>query len=165
MAITRKKKEEILTKITEAMKNAASAVFIGFKRLTVAEVTALRSELKKDGVRYMVLKKTLLKKALAAKAPSGTLPELPGEVAVVYLENGDDITAPARGIQGSMKKLKEKLVFLGGVLEGKYLSMGEVVQIATIPPIPVLRGMFVNVINSPLQRFAIALGEVTKKKV
>jgi ribosomal protein L10 len=36
--------------------------------------------------------------------------------------------------------------------------------IATIPSIPVLRGMFVNVINSPIQRFAIAMSEVAKTK-
>jgi hypothetical protein len=29
---------------------------------------------------------------------------------------------------------------------------------------PVLRGMFANIINSPRQRFAIALGEVAKTK-
>jgi hypothetical protein len=36
--------------------------------------------------------------------------------------------------------------------------------IATIPPVPVLRGMFVNVINSPIQRMAIALGQIAAKK-
>ena len=36
--------------------------------------------------------------------------------------------------------------------------------IATIPPVPVLRGMFVNVINSPIQGFVIALDQIREKK-
>ena len=36
--------------------------------------------------------------------------------------------------------------------------------IATIPPLPVLRGMFVNVINSPLQGLVIALDQIREKK-
>ncbi|OGG43946.1 50S ribosomal protein L10 [Candidatus Kaiserbacteria bacterium RIFCSPHIGHO2_01_FULL_48_10] len=164
MAITKKKKGEILTKISAALKETASVVMVGFKGLTVSEVNALRLELKKEAVKYSVVKKTLLTKALEAQGIEGALPELPGEVAIAYLEKGDDITAPARGLQTFVKKLKEKLVFLGGVLEGKYLSQKEVIVIATIPPTPVLRGMFVNIINSPIQRFAIALNEVAKKK-
>jgi hypothetical protein len=36
--------------------------------------------------------------------------------------------------------------------------------IATIPPVPVLRGMFVNVINSPIQGLVIALDQIREKK-
>jgi len=164
MAITKQKKGEILAKISGVLKETASVVFVGFKGLTVSEVNALRAELKKDAVRYSVVKKTLLTKALEAQRVEGTLPELPGEVAIAYLEKGDDITAPARGLQAFVKKLKEKLVFLGGVIEGKYLSKGEMATIAIIPSVPVLRGMFVNIINSPIQRFAIALNQIAEKK-
>jgi hypothetical protein len=38
------------------------------------------------------------------------------------------------------------------------------VAIATIPPIGVLRGMFVNVINSPRQGFVMALDQIAKQK-
>jgi hypothetical protein len=37
-------------------------------------------------------------------------------------------------------------------------------SIATIPPLPVLRGMFVNVINSPIQSLVIALSKVAEIK-
>lgn len=164
MAITRAKKESLLKGATEALQKAVSVVFVSFRGLTVAEVNELRGTLKKDGVKYTVVKKTLLKKALTEKGYEGTMPELPGEIAFAYLTEGDDITAPARGLQTYVKKFKEKLAFLGGVLEGKYLSQGEVISVATIPGVPVLRGMFVNVINSPIQRFAIAMSEVAKTK-
>jgi large subunit ribosomal protein L10 len=167
MALTKEKKKEILANVTGSLSKTASAVFVGFKGLTVAEVNDLRAALKKEGVKYTVVKKTLLTKALNEKGYTGILPELPGEVALAHLTAGSsdgDVTAPARALQAFVKKFKEKLSLLGGALEGRFLSRAEIADVAQIPPIPVLRGMFANIINSPLQRFAIALGEVAKKK-
>lgn len=171
MALTKDKKKEILASITESLSKTASAVFVGFNKLTVAEVNDLRASLKKEGVKYTVVKKTLLTKALTAKGYTGDLPELPGEVALAHLsaeasaEADADITAPARALQAFVKKFKQKISLLGGALEGRFLSGAEIVGVAQIPPVPVLRGMFANIINSPIQRFAIAIGEVAKLKV
>ncbi len=164
MAITRAKKESLLQGTAEALSKAVSVVFVSAKGLTVKEVNEVRGELKKAGIKYTVVKKTLLKKALTDKGYEGEMPELPGEIAYAYLAEGDDITAPARTLNSFVTKLKGKLGFLGGVLEGKYLSKIETVGVATIPPIPVLRGMFANIINSPIQRIAIAMSEVAKTK-
>ncbi len=92
------------------------------------------------------------------------MPELPGEVAMAHLLEGTDVTAPGRSLQIFVKKFKDKLRFLGGVLEGRFLSQSEMVAIAQIPATPVLRGMFVNIVNSPIQRFVIALGQIAEKR-
>jgi ribosomal protein L10 len=62
------------------------------------------------------------------------------------------------------KKLKGALTLLGGVFEGAFISAEKAIAIATIPPMPVLRGMFVNVINSPIQGLVMALDQISKKK-
>ena len=164
MAITKQKKVEILTALNTALEKSLSGVFVAFKGLSVADVNVMRADLKKEGVQYTVVKKTLLKKALVQKGIQGDMPEMPAETAFAYLKEGDDITAPARALQTFVKKYKEKLSFLGGYLNGAFLSLDETKMVATIPPTGTLRGMFANVINSPLQRFAIALGEVAKTK-
>ncbi len=170
MAITRAKKESLLKETTEALAKAVSVAFVAFRGMTVKEINEVRAALKQEGVAYKVVKKTLLKRALVEKKITGEMPDLVGEVAYVYLPetsadaNVPDITAPARSLQAFVKKSKGKLAFLGGVLEGKYLSQSEIVSVATIPPMPVLRGMFVNIVNSPIQRMAIALGQIAEKK-
>ena len=164
MAITRAKKQSIIASVTDALSKSASAVLVSFTKLTVAEVNTLRAELKKDAVKYTVVKKTLLKRALDSQGIDGDMPDMPGEVALVYLQEGDDVTAPARGLAAFVKKMKGKIVYLGGVINKKYLGVAEIVGVSMIPPTPVLRGMFVNVINSPIQRFAIAMSEVAKTK-
>jgi len=161
MAITKAKKGEILAKVTESIKDAVSVVFVRFNKLTVADTTAMRKSLKDEGVNYFVAKKTLLKRALESAGYEGTLPELPGEVAIAW--STTDSTAPARGIYQHSKK-HEGLSLLGGVFENAFMDAEAMKGIATIPSVDVLRGMFVNVINSPIQRFAIAIGEVAKTK-
>lgn len=161
MAITKAKKQDIVAKAAEAIKDAVSVVFVRFNKITVADTTAMRKSLKSEGIGYYVAKKTLLKRALSDKGYEGTLPSLDGEVAIAW--STSDATAAARGIYEHGKK-HEGLQILGGVFEGKYLDAAGMKAIATIPPVPVLRGMFVNVINSPIQRMAIALGQVAAKK-
>ena len=162
MAISKDKKRDILATLTDALTEATSIAFVGFNKLTVADASKLRRELKNAGVRYYVAKKTLLKLALTRQSYKGEMPELPGEVAIAW--TGGDITAPARGVYTFGKKLKGALTLLGGVFEGAFLDMQKMTAIATIPPMQVLRGMFANIISSPLQRFAIALSEVAKTK-
>jgi large subunit ribosomal protein L10 len=161
MAITKAKKEDIVAKVTAALKGAVSVVFVRFGKVSVADTSAMRKSLKGEGVGYLVAKKTLIKRALTDAGYEGTLPELPGELALAFATT--DATAAARGIHEFGKK-HEGLSILGGVFEGKYLDAAGMKVIATIPSVQVLRGMFVNVINSPIQRTAIALGQIAAKK-
>ena len=163
MAISKDKKREIVAKLTDAFKEASSIAFVGFTKFTVADASKMRRELSAVGVRYFVAKKTLILRALKEGGYTGTVPELPGEVAVAW--TSDDVTAPARGVYAYGKKLKGVLSLLGGVLEGAFLDAEKMTEVATIPPMIVLRGMFVNVINSPIQGLVIALDKIREKKV
>ena len=162
MAISKTKKSEILAKLTAALKEATSIAFVGFNKLTVKDASALRVELKKAEVKYYVAKKSLIRLALEKQGYEGEVPELPGEIAIAW--TGGDVTAPARGVYDFGKKLKGALTLVGGVFENAFADAAKITAIATIPPMQVLRGMFANIINSPRQRFAIALGEVAKTK-
>lgn len=162
MAITKAKKQDIVGKVADALSNAVSVVFVHFKGLSVADTAAMRKSLKDEGVGYYVAKKTLLKRALAEKGYTGTLPALDGEIAIAWSDT--DATAAARGVYEHGKKHKNALTIAGGVFENAYLDAGEMHAIATIPPVPVLRGMFVNVINSPIQGLVIALDKIREKK-
>ena len=163
MAISKDKKSEIVAKITDALKEASSIAFVGFTKLTVADASKMRKQLSQAGVRYFVAKKTLLRLALKGQGYEGDEPELPGEVAIAWTK--DDIIAPARGVYEFGKKMKGALSLLGGVFEGAFIDAERMIAIATIPPMLVLRGMFVNVINSPIQGLVVALDKIREKKV
>jgi large subunit ribosomal protein L10 len=53
---------------------------------------------------------------------------------------------------------------LGGVFEGKFISKADVLAYANIPDQKTLYAQFVNIINSPIQGFVMALNEIAKTK-
>lgn len=160
MAITKAKKQDILAKLEEVKNDSDSIVFVSFRGLPVSDTTAMRSELRDKGVGYFVAKKTLMKRAFG-DAFTGEMPELDGEIAVAY---SADAIAPAQNIKTFAEKYKENLAIVGGVFEGAFKSREEMTEIASIPSLDVLRGMFVNVINSPIQGFVLALNALAEKK-
>lgn len=161
MAINKQKKIEVIDKLTGALKSAKALVFVNFKNLSVGNTTDMRRGLAEEGVSYTVAKKTLTKRVLEGEKFEGEMPELVGELGLAWSE---DLTAPARGIYNFGKKFPGTLKILGGVFESKYMSAREMEEIALIPGFDVLRGKFVNIINSPIQRTAIALNEIAKSK-
>jgi large subunit ribosomal protein L10 len=161
MSITLGQKKEIVAGLEKQIGNSNSVVFVKFDGLKVADSNELRRSLQKEEIGYVVSKKTLLKRALDSKKYEGEQPELPGQVAIAY--SGDLLAAP-REIYGFQKKHKENMSIIGGVFEGKYMNQEEMFRVATIPPLQTLRGMFVNLINSPIQRFVVALNQIATKK-
>jgi len=161
MAITLDKKKELVAGLEKSLKGSQSVVFVKFDKLTVANVNTLRRSLQNEGAGYVVAKKTLLKRALGTHGVTGEMPEMPGQIAIAYSE---DLLAPARAVNNFAKTHKEHVAIVGGVFEGKYMNASEMLSIATIPPLQTLRGMFVNLINSPIQRIVTVLDQVAQTK-
>ncbi len=161
MPITLDKKKNLVAGLEKSLKGSTSAVFVKFNKLRVADANAFRRSLQKENVGYVVSKKTLIKRALDAQKIDGTMPELEGQIGIAY---GNDLLAPSREVFAFHKGHKENVVIVGGVFEGKYMNASEMLSIATIPPLQTLRAMFVNLINSPIQRFAVALDQIAISK-
>lgn len=161
MAITRKKKEEILTEVSSVTSEAKSIVFVNFHGLSVDDANRMRAQLRENNVKYKVLKKTLAKKAFGESSIKGDIPELAGELAIAW---GDDPVVPAGEVYRFQKELDDAVSIIGGVFEGEYRGREGMMEIAQIPPLNTLRGMFVNVINSPIAGLAVALGQIAEKK-
>ena len=160
VAITKAKKETILAKLEGVRNDSESIVFVKFNGMTVANTTAMRADLREKGVGYFVAKKTLMKRAFDGVF-SGEMPALEGEIALAYSE---DAIAPAQNIKEFAGKYKDNISIVGGVFQGVYKDAVEMTEIASIPPLPVLRGMFVNVINSPIQGLVLGLNAIAEKK-
>lgn len=161
MAITKAKKQNILDDVSGALENAGSVVFVHFKGLPHKDTEQLRTTLYNNNGGYKVLKKTLLKRALEVRGYTGNMPALDGEIAIAY---GADLIAPARDIHEFAQSHKGQISIIGGVFDGAFMSQSEMMEIATIPSVQGLRGMFVNVINSPIQGFVSVLGQIAEKK-
>ena len=160
MAITKAKKEVILSKLATVKDTADSIVFVHYKGLNLSSTTAMRKELREKGVGLFVAKKTLMMRAFDG-AYTGSVPKLDGEIAVAY---STDAMAPAQEMKEFSTKFKDKISIVGGVFQGAYKNQSEMIEIASIPSLQVLRGMFVNILNSPIQGFTVAINAIAEKK-
>lgn len=158
--LKKSKKEEMVKDLEAKINDSSSLVFVNFHGMKVGDETTLRRELRNQGVDYKVSRKTLLKRALTGKA-EGEIPELSGEVAVAFSK---DSTASSREIYNFQKAHKDVLSIIGGIFEGKFVGKEKMIEIATIPSREVLLSKIAFLLKSPIQKLAIAVNEVAKKR-
>lgn len=161
MALTREQKTGIISRVKDVVSDSGSVTFVNFHGLSVEDSTEMRKGLREKNVGYFVAKKTLTKHALVDSGISGEIPELSGELAIAYSEG---VTDSAREIYEFQKKFEDKISILGGLFEGKFLDKIAMTEIAQIPGMQTLRAQFVNIINSPIQGFAVVLNAIAEKK-
>ncbi|MCK5460722.1 50S ribosomal protein L10 [Candidatus Gracilibacteria bacterium] len=138
MAITRQKKIDQLAALEEKFKNGAGVAFAKFSGPTVNEVQEIRRALRKDGMSYTVIKKTLI--ALAAKnakIADFSSDDLDGNVAVIVSDN--DAIMPATTIKNLKKDFFDresktsKFDFAGAIFESRLLNEEETAILANTP--------------------------------
>jgi large subunit ribosomal protein L10 len=173
MPVTKAQKAEILVALENEFKTAKAVAFTGYIGLTVADIQALRRDLRAEDVKLIVAKKTLIK--LAAKnagQPEPTDEIMAGPVAVAFA-HGDELAA-AQGLH-KFSKDHEQVQLLGGILEGELLNQATIRQLAALPNREGLIGQLVGLLASPLRGiagvghsvlagFVRALAEIEKKK-
>ncbi len=155
MAISRAKKEKILKDLTKKLKKAKLLILLDFQKVTVPEVQILRKVLKKEGIDYLVAKKTLVQKALQKnKIKDLVLKDLKVPVSLIISKEADP--AAARIIKDFQNKTK-KTEFLKGFLEGKMLEKNDLIMLAGIPSREELLAKLISSIASPISGLTYAL--------
>ena len=132
MAISREKKEELVTLYTEHLENASAVVFTDFRGSTVIQINGLRAQLKEANTPYMVVKNRLLRLALERSGITAGLDGLmdgPNAVAFVGEDIGRGVTALKDGIKG----LGEVVEIKGGILERSVLDAAGAAALSDLP--------------------------------
>ena len=156
------KKQQFVEELTEKLKNAAGGVLVDYKGITVEDDTKLRKELRENGVDYFVVKNTLLKRALNAAGIEGLDSALEGTTAIA-LSNDDIIVAP-KVLNKKAEDSKGQFTIKLGFVDGKAISKEEVEAYAKLPSKETLLSQLVFMLQSPIQRLAIAISEIEKKQ-
>lgn len=152
----RANKESSIAEIQEAFSRATSTVFVDYSGMTVAEVSKLRDICRSKGVKYKVLKNTLVRKALGdAPYVDKLAANLKGMTAIAW--SFEEPSAAARLLKDYAKE-NEKLKIKAGLLEGQVLD-GKAVetQLATLPSKDEARAMLLATFNAPAQQFVMLL--------
>lgn len=153
-------KKAIVADLSEQFKKSVAGVLVKYQGITVEDDTKLRTALRASGVKYMVLKNTLMGRAFDEVGYTEIKPHLEGMNAIAISEN--DPIAPAKILKEYADKL-ESFEIKVGFLEGKVVDAATVSELAEIPPREVLIAKILGSIQSPLYGLACGLQAIIDK--
>ncbi|MEG2097007.1 MAG: 50S ribosomal protein L10 [Pseudoflavonifractor sp.] len=155
-------KQAVVATLTQELQSASSGVFVDYKGITVAEDTALRAELRKNEVEYSVVKNTLVRFAVNAVGMESLDPILNGTTAMA-VSHADPI-APMRVINSFAKKFNgTKFVIKAGFMDGKVLSLTDVLALAELPSKQALQAQVLGTMLAPITSLAVVLKAIAEK--
>ena len=155
-------KKSIVDALSDKIQNATSAVFVDYKGITVAQDTELRNQFRAAGVEYAVVKNTLTRFA-ANKAGYTEFDEvLNGTTSMA--STTDDPIAPARVVCEFAKKNKNVVKIKGGMVEGKVLSVEELMSFGELPSKNALVAQVLGTFLAPISSLAVVLNQILEQK-
>ena len=155
------KKAQQVAEVAEQFKNASSVVVVDYLGITVEQATNLRSELRKAGVQFAVVKNSILSRAAKEAGLEGMDDVFKAPSAVAF--SNDDVIAPAKILADFAKKV-EALEIKAGVVEGKVSSKEEIEALAKLPSREGLLSMLLSVLQAPVRNTALAIKAVADQK-
>ena len=155
-------KQAIVEALAERIKNAEAGILVDYKGITVAEDTALRTELRKEGVEYTVVKNTLTRKALDKLGMNELDSVLNGTTSLATADN--DPTAPFRILSDYSKKLNERFNIKAAFMDGKVLNEAEIAEMSALPSKDALYAKVLGTMIAPITGLAVCLGQILEQK-
>lgn len=153
-------KQEIVKHLSESFKNAQTLVLAEYRGLTVEQDTELRSEMRKGGVTYQVIKNTMGRLAAKEAGLDDLASLFVGSTVIAHSDS--DPVSPAKILKKFSDKY-EPLKIKGGASEGRVLSLPELMNLANVPDVEVLYGQVVGGLSSPIRALACYLKAIAEK--
>ena len=148
-------KKAIVAELTDRLKSSVTGVLVDYKGINVADDTALRKELREAGVKYTVVKNTLLYRAAEDADLAGLQNTLSGTTALATSD--EDYTAAARILSNYAKKNKKCFEIKAGYLDGQIVDLATIDSLAKLPTREVLLANVLGAFQAPIASFARAI--------
>ena len=170
--LTHKEKEIWMDEAKKRFVQAGALIVTEYKGLNVEEISELRSNLRKAGYSYQVIKNRLMKLAFSKSELEGIRELFRGPVAIAY---GDgELTSVAKVIKDFCKE-HGNLKVTGGLIGGEIVNDDQIKSIANLPPREVILAQLgqtmlgpitglVNVLQGTIRQFVYVLEAIRKKE-
>jgi large subunit ribosomal protein L10 len=155
---TRTERTKTIEVLENEFKDAKGIYLTDINRIDVARITRLRNEIRKHGMKYIVVKNTLAKIAFERCGKKDLAPFLKGQIGVVVSQR--ESMAPARIIRDFQKECAkankdlELLPVKVAYVDGATFSGKDTARLADIPSREVLLSQLLCVLQAPMAKFA-----------
>jgi large subunit ribosomal protein L10 len=162
LAISRSRKEELVTQYRQLLEASKGIVLTTYSGLTVREMQDLRGRIREAGGELCVVKNRLAQRAF--KEADLSLPQgvLDGATAIGFAK--EEFLGVAKAIV-ELSKESDFVRVKGGMMEGEIYSAAQVVQLAELPPLPVVQARLLGLLQAPAGRVVSALANSIRQVV
>ena len=153
-------KKQAVAELAEKIGAAVTGVVVDYKGITVADDTALRKELRENGVHYSVVKNSIVKRAVEGTDLADISNVCEGTTAIALSD--EDYTAAAR-ILCKFAESHDNFTVKSGFLDGKVVGIDTVEELAKLPSRDVLLATVLSAFQAPIAAFARAVQAIVDK--
>lgn len=140
-------KGAVVTGLKERLARASTIYVTDFTGLKVKNVTELRRRFRGLGVEYVVVKNTLVRRALTDASVGGLEGVLDGPTGLVLA--GADPVAPAKVLADFQKEFERPSV-KAGLVDGRLVTAADVKRLASLPSKDQLLSQLAGAFQAPL---------------
>ena len=152
-------KKELVAALNGVFRDTNVVVIAHYSGLNVAQMQALRKQMKQAGAAVRVAKNRLAKIAVEGTEVAAITPLLRGPTLLAY--SGDPVAAPK--VAAEFAKANEKFVILGGAMGETPLDASAVKALAALPSLDELRAKLIGLIAAPATKVAQVLNAPAAK--
>jgi len=150
-----KQKQEEVQALTSELQSALAGVIVDYKGIKVDADTKLRKELREAGVKYRVIKNSIMSRA-AKNAGMGGLEKILVETTAVAISD-KDYTSAAKILTKYAEASRGKFTIKGGFAEGVVVDAAGVSELSKLPSREELVAMTLRGLNGPISGLANVL--------
>lgn len=161
--MNKNEKAEVISEIREVIDNSSAVFLTDYSGINVTDISDIRNQFRKEGVKYKVYKNTLFKRALQESGKFEKLADhLEGMTGFAFAS--DNPVAPAKIIKKYFDTSK-KLALKACYIETDYFDGSKLDQLATLPTKTDLIASIMGSLNSPASGIVGAINAVVRDLV
>ena len=155
---TRSERTAVIEELENEFRDASGIFLADNNKITVEQVTKLRSNLRKNGVHFIVVKNTLAREAANRVGKALLVPHFKGPTAIAITKN--DVSVPAKVLKDFQKEFKDLLSVKAAMVDGTIFSGDDVSKLADLPSREVLLAQLLGCLQAPIGKFAGVLNGI-----
>ena len=155
-------KEDAVKVLREEFAEYNGYIFTEYRGMTVAQITALRNDLRKNDAQYRVIKNRFAKIAMSDLGNAAANDNLVGPTAVA-LAKGDDSNVVAKAVFEA-KKAGAPIVVKGALINGELFSAEAIEALSKLPTKLELIASLMGTMKAPIQKLAATLLSYVESK-
>ncbi len=153
--VKREEKAKSIEELTEIFSGCSIGILTDYRGLTNAQLTALRRQLEKSGVKYRVVKNTMARFAAERSGKADLAGSFEGPVGIAY--GYGKITGPPKAVLGYIDAEKSILSVKAGFMADRLLSTADVRTLSRLPAREMLLAQVIGGMQSPIMALLTCL--------